>query len=134
MIEQVAYMALLSAPELASGAASFAGTMVERVGSRFAAGVYDGFREKVSGDASRLGNTLLGALGRPVTGLTEGLSETAAKVLATALQAEGATLAAEDELRILRKLAADAADGRDTEPALQELKRFYAEQTASTKK
>lgn len=138
MIEQIAYVALLSAPELASGAASVAGkmadTLVERVGNRFAAGVYDGLREKVSADACLIGNALLGAMSRPLGGLTDGLPETAARALSVALQTEGATLSDIDELRILRKLAADVSDCRDTGPALQELKRFYAEQTACSKK
>ncbi|HDR9103541.1 TPA: hypothetical protein QDB04_000261 [Burkholderia vietnamiensis] len=138
MIEQIAYVALLSAPELASGAASVAGkmadTLVERVGNRFATGIYDGLRAKVSGDASLIGNALLGAMSRPLGGLTEELPGMAARVLSGALQTEGATLADIDELRMLRKLAADVSDGRDTGPALQELKRFYAEQPACSKK
>ncbi|WP_186214646.1 hypothetical protein [Burkholderia gladioli] len=45
MTEQIAYLALLGAPGLAGGAVSLASEMVEGVGRRVAAGVY----EEISG-------------------------------------------------------------------------------------
>lgn len=133
MIEQITYLALLSAPEIASGASSLAGTMVEAVGRRFASGVYDAVSEKISRDTSSIGNALLGAIGGRINGLAEGLQESAAQALSAALQGEGAALASAEELRLLRKLAADASAGTEVEPVLVELRRFYAQHAARTK-
>lgn len=131
MIEQIAYLALLSAPELASGASSLAGNMVEGVGRRFASGVYEEISGKLTRDAGLFGGTLSKAISGQMAGAVESLQASAASVLSSALQGEGVTLAAVDELRILRKLAADVADGRDIGPTLAELKQFYAKQTAN---
>lgn len=139
MLEQIAYLALLSAPELASvapelanGASSLAGKMVEGVGRRFASGVYDEISKKLTRDTSLLGGTLSRAISGQMTGAVESFHATATSLLSGALEGEGATLASVDELRILRKLAAEVADGRDCGPALDELKRFYAKQMESS--
>ncbi|HIH2745046.1 TPA: hypothetical protein ACYLN4_000715 [Burkholderia lata] len=130
MIEQIAYLALLSAPELAGGAVSLAGEMVEGVGRRFAAGVYDEISGKLTRDTGLLGGAISRAISGQMTGAVESLQATAASALSSALYGEGAALASAEELRILRKLAADAADGRDIGPVVTELKQFYATQTA----
>lgn len=130
MIEQLAYLALLGAPELASGASSLAGKMVEGVGRRFASGVYDEIRENLTRDTSCLGGGLFRAIGGPMTGTVESFHATATSLLSRALESEGATLASADELSLLRQLAAEVADGRDCGPALEELKQFYTRQTA----
>jgi hypothetical protein len=132
MIEQIAYLALLNAPELATGTSSLAGKMVEGVGRRFASGVYDEISDKIARDSGLLGGALSKAIGGQMAGAVESLRVSAASVLSSALQGEGAALASADELRILRKLAADAADGRDISSTLAELKQFYAKQTAGS--
>lgn len=129
MIEQIAYLALLGMPELASEASAAAGTMIEGVGRRFASGVYIEITEKLARDTGLLGGALSKAIEEQMSGALEGIQTAAASVLSNALDGEKASLASVDELRILRKLAADVADGRDVEPALTELKQFYTKQT-----
>ncbi|AQH05570.1 hypothetical protein A9R05_41850 (plasmid) [Burkholderia sp. KK1] len=133
MIEQIAYLALLSAPELAGGAVSLAGEMVEGVGRRFAAGIYDEISGKLTRDTSLLGGAISRAISGQMTSAVESIQATAASALSSALRGEGAALASAEELRILRKLAADASDGRDIGPVLTELRQFYASQTAGRK-
>ena len=129
MIEQLAYIALLSAPEIASGATTLAGKMVEGVGRRLASGMYEEVRRKLALDTGRLGQSLFGAVTGQVSGVVDGLQDSASKILKEALQGEGATLASAEELRILRKLAAEAEEGQNLTAVLAELRQFYSAQT-----
>ncbi|WP_321935323.1 hypothetical protein [Paraburkholderia sp. J8-2] len=130
MIEQIAYLALLSAPDLASGASSLAGKMVEGVGHRFASGVYEAISGKLARDTSVLGGAISKAISGQMSSAVDGLQAGATRILSDALRGEGAALASMEELRILRKMAADAQEGRDIGPALAELKQFYTQQAA----
>lgn len=130
MIEQIAYMALLGAPEIAQGATTLAGQMVEGVGRRFASGVYEEISEKLARDTSFLGAAMARAVESKMTGAVGGLQASAARVLAGALQGEGAALASAEELKLLRQIAAEAAEGRDIAALLARLQQFYTQQTA----
>ncbi|MGT2455451.1 hypothetical protein ACU4GI_20345 [Cupriavidus basilensis] len=131
MIEQNEYLAPLSAPELASGAASVAGSVVDGVGRRFAASMCDKVSAKLAQDTGIFSTALFGAIGGQMNVMVEKLQESAGKLLSGALHEEGAALADAEELRVLRKLAADAAEGRDIAPVLAEIRQFYVAQTAS---
>lgn len=131
MIENVIYMAALGAPELANAASNAAGKALEGVGKRLAAGLYDEITARAKQDAGSAVGFLASALGGGLNALADTFQSSVGVRFKDALSVDGLTLVAEEELSLLREVAAAVAGNGDTSAVLAKLTDFYRRQTAN---
>lgn len=130
MFDRFIYFVALGAPELADGLAGAGGQLVEAVGRRAAAGGYEKVAARVQKDSQSFIAALVpGALGGGLSSLTGRLLQSA---IAAALQAEGASLIAREELDLLRELAtAAAAHSGNLQASIAKLTAYHRRQAAA---
>lgn len=133
MIDHLAYLGVLLAPEMASAAADAAGSLVEKTGRRLAAGMADELGGRLSTGGTSLFGAVAGFLERE-TGATLGqIQARVTSSLTEALEVGKVSLVQTEELSLLRELAVAIAGGSDTAGALSALKAFHERQATAQK-
>lgn len=125
MIGHLAYMAALNAPEIVDAAGDMGGGLVEAVGRRLAAGMSDEIARRFNTDGGSLLNTALSGLREMASNTVEDTHAALSNKLADAIGGVNASLVANDELALLREIAAAVASNSDPSEPLERLKAFH---------
>jgi hypothetical protein len=125
MLGHLAYLAALSAPDIATASAEGAKKLVEETGRRLAAGMIDELSAKLKTSGGPVFGAAIGALGGISSLTVETFKEDMARRCADVLKDEGVAIVAAEELRLLRDLATTAAKGGDLTEGLRNLMAFH---------
>lgn len=131
MIGHLAYMAALNAPEIIDAAGDIGGGLVEAVGRRLAAGMSDEIASRFNTDGGSLLNIALSGLREMAGSTVEDTQAALSNKLADAIGGVNASLIANEELVLLREIAAAVASNSDPSEPLERLKAFHQKRTRS---